>query len=240
METPARLVVIDGIAGSGKSTFVRAAVEWAREQGRRAFDLAAWSAERDDPPRFEDVSEHDVFFTFEPTRQWTGAAIRRELSRTDVPYSGTSLAHAFALDREIMYRRLVLPALAAGKTVVQERGVCTSLVYQPIMPAAPSIEEIAALPGNALALSRPPDHLILTRLDPALAVERLKDRGDESRGVFADIELLRRADERFCAEWFRDLFLSRGTILHDLSTAVPIETANASAKALISTILNTP
>lgn len=229
--------MIDGIAGSGKSTLVRAAQEWARACGHRVFDLGAWSKERPEPPRFEEVREHDVFFTFEPTRQWMGAAIRFELSRTDLPYSGASLAHAFALDREIMYKRLILPALAAGKAVIQERGVCTSVVYQPIMPDALALEDILALPGNALALSRTPDHFIHARLDPAVAVERLKGRGDESRGVFADIDLLRRVDERFRSDWFQELFRSRGTTLHQLSTDAPIETTNANAQALISTIL---
>lgn len=229
--------MIDGIAGSGKSTLVRAAETWARACGHRVFDLGAWSREHADPPRFEEIGEHDVYFTFEPTRQWMGAAIRFELSRTDQPYSGASLAHAFALDREIMYKRLILPALAAGKTVIQERGVCTSIAYQPIMPGALALEDILALPGNALALSRAPDHFIHARLDPAVAVERLKGRGDESRGVFADIDLLRRVDERFRSDWFRELFQSRGTTLHDLPTDAPIETTGTNAQALISTIL---
>ncbi len=232
-----RFIMIDGIAGSGKSTLIRAAQTWSRERGLRVFDLAAWSKDHAEPPRFEDIAEHDVYFTFEPTRTWIGSAIRFELSRTDVPYSGTSLAHAFALDRELMYRRLVLPALAAGKTVIQERGVCTSVAYQPLMPDAPELEDILVLPGNALALSRAPDHLILARLDPAVAIERLRERDEESRGVFADVELLRRVSERFSSDWFRSLFQSRGTTIHDLPTDMSPEQTATRALTLISSLM---
>lgn len=229
--------MIDGIAGSGKSTLLRAAQEWAKGCGHRVFDLAAWSKEHAEPPRFEDLAEHDVFFTFEPTRQWAGAAIRFEMSRADMPYSGTSLAHAFALDREIMYKRLVIPALTAGKTVVQDRGVSSSVVYQPIMQDALPLEELLALPGNALALAHAPSHLILTKLDPAVAIERIKKRDEESKGVFADLAYLRRVDERFRSDWFQTLFQSRGTIVQELDTGATRETTVARVQTLISTIL---
>lgn len=231
--------MIDGIAGSGKSTLLRAAQEWARACEHRVFDLGAWSKEHPEPPRFEDVADYDTYFTFEPTRQWIGSAIRFEMSRTDRPYSGASLAHAFALDREIMYARLVLPALAAGKTVIQDRGVSTSIAYQPIMPDGLPLEDLLALPGNARALDHAPGHLILTSLDPALALERLNGRDEESRGVFADLEFLRRVDERFRSDWFRELFRSRGTILHELDTSSALETTILNAQTLISTILTT-
>lgn len=229
--------MVDGIAGSGKSTLLRAAQEWSRGCGHRVFDLRAWTSTHADPPTFDDVRDFDVLFTYEPTRQWVGAAIRFELSRTDVPYSGASLAHAFALDREIMYTRLILPALAAGKTVFQDRGVSTTVAYQPIMPDTLPLEALLALPGNALALTRAPSHLLLTRLDPLVAAERIRKRDEESKGVFADVDFLRRVDERFASPWFRDLFASKGTVLHAIPTDGTVEETSVRAQQLISTIL---
>lgn len=234
-----RFIMIDGIAGSGKSTLLRAAETWAKECGHKVFDMRAWTKEHADPPTFDQVKDYDVFFTYEPTRQWVGAAIRFELSRTDLPYNGESLAHAFALDREIMYKRLIIPALEAGKTVFQDRGVCTSIVYQPIMPGGISLRRLLKLPGNALALKHPPTALIVTDLDPAVAVERLKKRDEESRGVFADVAFLRRVTKRFRSHWFSYLFHRLGTSVHAFDTDVPMDAMVARARQLIESILKT-
>src|SRR5437879_6314835 len=118
-----RFIVIDGIAGSGKSTIADAAAQWAQRQGHRVFRLQEWEKAHGTPPVLADVGEANVVFTYEPTRSWIGAAIRGELSRMDEPYDGLEIAHAFALDRQSLYRRLILPALEAGKTVIQERSV---------------------------------------------------------------------------------------------------------------------
>jgi thymidylate kinase len=234
-----RFIMIDGIAGSGKSTLLRAAQEWAAECKHRVFDLREWTKVHADPPHFDEVADHDVFFTFEPTRQWVGAAIRFELSRTDEPYSGITLAHAFSLDREMMYNRLIVPALQAGKTVIQDRGVCTSIVYQPIMAGGISLRRLLKLPGNALALRHAPDTLIITDLDPEIAVERIKKRDEESKGVFADLAFLRRVTRRFRSRWFSFLFTHYGAAVHSFDTGIPLDSMNARAKQLINDILKT-
>ncbi len=231
--------MIDGIAGSGKSTIVRSADAWAKRCGHRVFDLQVWMKEHKDPPTFSEVAEHDVFFTSEPTRTWVGAAIRFELSRTDEPYSGTSLAHAFSLDREIMYKRLIIPALEAGKTVIQDRGVCTSLVYQPIMPDGMSLRKLMKLPGNALALKYAPDALILTDLDATTAVERLRGRSEESRGVFADLAFLQKVTRRFRSRWFSLLFQHYGSSVHSFDTDIPLPEMLARSEKLLDHLLPT-
>ncbi len=231
--------MIDGIAGSGKSTILRSADTWAKQCGHRVFHLGDWMKEHKDPPTFEEVNQHDVFFTSEPTRTWVGAAIRFELSRTDLPYSGTSLAHAFALDREIMYKRLIIPALEAGKTVIQDRGVCTSLVYQPIMEGGMSLRKLLKLPGNTLALKYAPDALILTDLDPEVAVERLRGRSEESRGIFADLAFLRRVTKRFRSHWFSRLFHHYGCSVHSFDTDVPLPEMMERSQKLLDHLLPT-
>jgi thymidylate kinase len=235
--TNGRFIIVDGITGSGKSTILRSVDAWAEECAHRVFRLSEWKDVA--PPRFEDVKDHDVFFTYEPTRTWIGAAIRYELSRTDSPYGGEELAHAFALDRQIMYKRLIIPALKAGKTIIQDRGVSTSLVYQPIMEHSVPLETVMDLPGNKLALKHAPHALILTKLPAQMAHDRIKARSDESKGVFAEPSFLKQQEERFAQPWLHELFEARGTTLFELDTSTTLEETNERARSLIDQILKT-
>jgi len=229
--------MVDGIAGSGKSTVLKSVHTWAQESDHRIFRLIDWNEPA--PPRYEDVSDYDLYFTYEPTRNWVGGAIRYELSREDHPYGGTELADAFALDRQIMYRRLIIPALEAGKIVIQDRGVSSSLVYQPIMPQSVPLEEVMNLPGNQLALAYAPDALILTRIPAELAHARIHARTDEAKGVFAQLDFLKQLEERFQEPWLKELFETRGTTLHTLDTSGTLEETNTQATQLIQSILTT-
>jgi thymidylate kinase len=236
--TSPKFVVVDGLTGSGKSTILRAIKQWATECGHKIFDLEDWSKTHTAPPSFEEVNDFDVYFTFEPSKTWIGSAIRHEMSRTDDPYSGLELAHAFSLDRLIQYRRLILPALSAGKTVIQDRSVSTSIIYQPAMAGGPTLEELLALPGNAAALQHVPDALILTHVKPETAAARLQARANESKGVFEDLELLRKIAKRFAADWFSQLYHERGTSVHHFNADVSKEQMEADAKKLIEQILS--
>ncbi len=227
--------MVDGIAGSGKSTVLRAIETWAEECHHRVFRMGQWK--EDAPPTFEDVKDHDIFFTYEPSRTWIGRAIRYELSRDDMPYGGEELAHAFALDRQMMYRRLIIPALAAGKTIIQDRGVSTSLVYQPIMPGGIPLETIMTIPGNKLALEYAPNALILTKLPAEQAAIRIQGRSDDSKGVFANVEFLKKLAVRFHEPWLRELFEAHGTTVHELDTSGTLEETSDRAQKLIDHIL---
>jgi len=233
-----RFILIDGIAGSGKTTVIQAIFDYLCSEGKTCFRLQDWK--EDHPPQFEEIPDFDVYFTLEPTRQWVGAAIRKEMSQLEHPYNGEELAHAFALDRQIMYRRLILPALAAGKIVIQDRGVTTSLVYQAIMPGGLSVEEIAKLPGNKLALDHAPNVLILTSTPIEQIAERIQQRPatQGAAGVFAQVDLARRVDVIYRSQWFRELFESKGTRLFELFTGGTQEESKAKAIELIATLLN--
>lgn len=232
---PGVFIVIDGIAGSGKSTILADWKSWATERSLKTFDLLAWTQAHSAPPTLEDVGDAEILFTFEPTKQWVGSAIRQEMSHRG--YTGIELAHAFALDRLIQYRRLILPARAAGKVVIQDRSVTSSIAYQPIMPGGPALEDLLTLPGNALALAQAPDHVVLTRIAPEQIAERLK-RADDSKGVFEDIELLRRIDERFRSDWFAALLTQRGTQVHELNTSTDLSTTLTNARSLLTQLLS--
>jgi thymidylate kinase len=237
MRRSGRFIMVDGMTGSGKSTVMKAIRDWSHACEHRVFSLNDWHEAT--PPSFKDISEHDVYFTYEPTRTWVGQAIRYELSRVDNPYGGKELAHAFALDRQIMYRRLILPALEAGKTVIQDRGVSSSLVYQPVMPDSVALEDVLSLPGNSLAMEHAPDALILTKLSAQTAHERITSRQDDSKGVFADLTFMKQQEERFASSWLQSLFEKHGTSIFELDTSGTLEQSQQRATTLIDHILNT-
>ena len=237
MERPGRFIMVDGMTGSGKSTVINAVQTWAQSCDHTIFSLNDW--QQDEPPRFEDIPDYDIYFTYEPTRTWVGRAIRYELSRADEPYGGEELAHAFALDRQIMYRRLIIPALQAGKMIIQDRGVSSSLVYQPVMPDSVPLETVKALPGNALALEHAPDALILTKLSAQIAHTRLQTRAGDSKGVFMNLDFLKKQEERFASTWLKELFEQHGSKLFTLDTSGTMEESRQAATDLIDHILTT-
>jgi thymidylate kinase len=230
-----RLTVVDGITGSGKSTILEVAREWAKDASLRIFDLKEWSQSHDAPPEFKDIADYDVYFTFEPTRTWIGSAIRFELSRTDHPYNIREIAQAFAIDRHLMYRRLIVPALEAGKIIIQDRSVTSSLIIQPLLDASLSVEEVASLPGNAFALDHAPNTLILTSVDPETAGARIQSRTDDSKGVYEQLDLLRKEADAFQSDWFHALMTSHGTKIQPIDTSLDIETTRKEAYRLFAT-----
>ena len=230
-------IVVDGLTGSGKSTILAAAKQWVKAQGLTVFDLADWSISHNAPPTFQNVSKADVLFTFEPTKQWIGSAIREELTRTDKPYTGIESAHAFALDRLIQYRRLIIPALAANKIIIQDRSVSSAIAIQPILQNGPTLETLLAMSGNALALQHPPTDIILTNIEPEEAAKRLKRRAHEAKGVYELLDVLQQQNGRFQADWFAHIFTERGTTIHHINAAVPIEEMRSVATSLIKQIL---
>lgn len=226
-------IMMDGVAGSGKTTVIRSMYEWM-QSSFVCFRLEDWK--NSELPSEKDIIESDVLFTYEPTRNWVGGALRYEMFH-DKSYSGISHAHAFALDRELLYRRIIIPALQSGKMIIQDRGISTSLVYQTLMENGLSISDIQLLPGNQLALEYIPDHLILIDCPIETVISRIRSRIDESKGQYADVEFLKKVDARFREQWFLDIFRSRKTKIHSFSTQGTLEETKKSAIRLLYSIL---
>ena len=230
-------VIIDGIDGSGKSTIRDALRDFCVENGKRVLDVPGVWCERGDYPTVEEIAAADVVCTAEPSTIWVGKAIRGEIIRTGSAYGNRSTAQAFALDREIHYRKIVIPARDAGKIVIQDRGVSSSIAYQAVRDGV-SLEEVLALPGNDLALRHSPDVLVLATLSVDTALQRLAARAgkhDDSRYEHrADLEALA---ERYAAAWFRDIFAARGTRIVELSTEPDIAAVRAAAVDLMQTLI---
>ncbi|HVU03340.1 MAG TPA: dTMP kinase [Polyangiaceae bacterium] len=157
--TRGRFIVLEGIDGSGTTT--------------QAKCLEAALAARG----------VDVVTTCEPTPGPAGRLIRQALQRKLVGPDGTSpyalswsaMALLFAADRVDHVETLVRPALDAGKTVVSDRYVLSSLAYQSVTSpegegAIPWIREI-----NARRL--PADLTIVIDVDDDVAAARRAARG---------------------------------------------------------------
>jgi thymidylate kinase len=96
-----------------------------------------------------------------------------------------------------------------------------------------------ALPGNNLALSYPPNALVLTKLPAEEAIKRLEERSEDPKDVFEKLEFMKKLEVRFGEAWFRELYESRGTTLYELDTSGTVEATTERAQQLIDHILTT-
>lgn len=105
MTTP-RYVAFEGVDGAGKTTVARAVAAALRDLG------------------------HDVVEVREPGGTPAGEAIRRILLERGGSVSLWTEALLFAAGRAQLAAEVIGPALAAGKVVVSDRSVYSSLAYQ--------------------------------------------------------------------------------------------------------------
>ncbi|MBS2548361.1 dTMP kinase [Catenulispora sp. NL8] len=147
---PARglFIAFDGPGGAGKSTSL-AAVQAHLESDRGV----------------------QVHATAEPTDTELGRLIR---TGTDC-YRGPALAHLVLADRHQHLDNEILPALAAGKIVLCDRWIASTLVLQ----ALDGVE-----PGTLWKLNRHfphPDLTVMVTARQAVRAKRLAERGTHSR-----------------------------------------------------------
>ena len=165
---------------------------------------------------------YDIIVNAEPTYSYLGIAIRDEIVKDNQrKYSGLTTAHAFALDREILYRKVLIPALEAGKTIIQERGVVSSFVYQPIQLERMNLQDIMNIPGNRLALKYAPSLLVITQVDPQVVIHRLRNRDKQDHAIFEKLVFQGQIANRYESEWLRKLFEGKGTKVVFLDTNYP-------------------
>lgn len=216
-----KFVMIDGLDASGKGTIVRSLGEWATVKGLKVLYFNAYCKEFHRFPEFEEIVDYDVLVTDEPTHSYVGQAIREELIKnSERKYAALSIAQAFALDREILYRRVIIPALQAGKTVFQERGVVSSFVYQPAHGKIP-LSELINMPGNRLALQHAPDLLLILKVKAEAVIERLGTRQKQDDAIFENLMFQKKLEERYSSDWLKQLFEQHGSKVVYLDTNPP-------------------
>jgi len=202
-----KFLMVDGLDGAGKGVVIDSLKEYFEKKEMKIFDLREYWKEKNEIPEVSEIMDYDVICSAEPTFSMVGKVIREEIVRDNQrKYSGLSTAHAFSLDREILYKKLLIPAKEAGKIILQERGVITSMVYQPIQLERLNLKDIMNLPGNRLALQNAPDVLIITKVEPSVVIKRLRDRGKKDHAIFENLVFQRSVEERYESEWLKKLF----------------------------------
>jgi len=104
MSSVGTFIVLEGPDGSGTTTHARLLAEKLKSEG------------------------HDVLLTAEPTNSPIGLFIREQLQAESVS-SPSALQLLFCADRAAHNEEVIRPALAAGKTVISDRYVISTLVY---------------------------------------------------------------------------------------------------------------
>lgn len=184
-----------------------------KSKGKKVFELKEYWKNSHSLPEPEELYSYDVIVSAEPTFLLVGGAIRDELVKDNNRfYSAFTTATAFSLDRLILYQRIIIPLLKKGKTIVQDRSVTTSIIYQPIQAEPISLRKLLSLEGNQLALKYRPDLLIIADLKAELCIQRLEARTEKKDGViFENLGFQQKAYKRFRSQWFRKIFEERGS-----------------------------
>ncbi len=219
-----KFVIVDGIDGSGKGAVMDAFREWTEEKELSSIDVSEYCRKHE---TFPDISEYDVVFSKEPTQNYVGRAISEEFIK-DRSYSVTSTAWAFALDREILYKKVIIPALKADKFIFQERGITTSLVYQPVQGRI-TLKELIGIPGNRLAIKNQPDLVIVTKVEPKVVIQRMRVSGKLGSDRFSELNFQRKIDQRYSSPWLRKVFSDK---IRYIDTNPPNTVSDTKKKAI--------
>jgi dTMP kinase len=132
--------------------------------------------------------ELNATYEFEQTEMPIGEEVTRLVSESG--HEPETVALAFAADRAVHTEEVILPALEAGETVICDRYVHSSMVYQPAMGL--EIDWVRSLNRSALV----PDLTLVLDVSGDTAMQRVEGRGEETN-VFENLEFQREVSERY-------------------------------------------
>jgi dTMP kinase len=159
-------ICIEGLDGCGKTTQSRLLVRRLKRRG------------------------YDAVYTTEPSRGKIGRFIRKYFLHGEKRGSGIVEALLFAADRAEHVKEEVIPALDAGKVLVSDRYVYSSLAYQGATGL--DLEWIAKINEHAIR----PDLAVFIDVEPGMVVKRLKTKKSVMENLETQ-EKVRKVYERF-------------------------------------------
>lgn len=222
-------VIIDGLDGIGKGEMENAIRDYELSKGTRILDLKDFWKEHHRHPEISEIESYDMIISAEPTRVWIGASIKAEITANNKrDYSALSTAQAFALDRFVLMKRVILPALEKGIIVLQSRSFVSSLVYQQVQAkdqgGSFSADEILKLEGNSFELnSRPTLFMIPTIKDPAEVMRRLGGREKDDKCEFENLKFQTKLKPLYESSWLKELLESKGSIVEYPDVSISVE-----------------
>src|SRR3989339_2152300 len=229
-------IMLDGIDGSGKSTVINAWKKNLVESGWSVFDLVQYWKEKNTYPEYSEIKSYDVIFSGEPSYTGIGRLLRDELLQKNNNYPQTALAEAFSLDRLILYKIIIIPALKNKKIIIQDRGISSSIAYQ--STDGLKIKDITKLSGNKLAFLHSPDFLILLNVKVEEAINRIKKRLDkQDNSVFEKENFLNKLDKIYKSKKYQKKFTKKETKILWLNGNQKIDIMQEEAIKLLNKIL---
>ena len=147
-----RLITVEGLDGAGKSTLIAGLAPALRERG------------------------HDVEVLREPGGAQVAERIRTLVKDPGVTVHARAEALLYAAARAALVEERIRPALAAGRWVLLDRFVDSSLAYQGAGRGL-GVEAVAAINAFATGGLRA-DRTLLLRIDPVERARRLAGRGE--------------------------------------------------------------
>ena len=151
-------IAIEGLDGAGTTTQCQMLENWLAQRGR------------------------EVHRTREPSDGPVGKLIREILAGDWAPFDPSSVALLFAADRLDHLSREIHPALAAGRDVVSDRYVLSSLAYQGRGGNVDWVESINSRADD-------PDITIFIDLPVEICLQRVLGRGTK-RDIYESREVL--------------------------------------------------
>ena len=147
-----KLITLEGIDGSGKSTICRLLQDEKRFSG--------------------------CVFTREPTTSWLGDAVNRAL-RSDMDHIAELML--FLADHADHISRLIRPSLESGANIISDRYSASRCAYQGATLAGLFNEPLDWIRSLHKGWTIDPDLIVLFDIDPQVAVKRCGDRGERSK-----------------------------------------------------------